>query len=73
MADFDFSQFATIASLMSGNKDQGALFPASDAQDVRDGATHIPGEVTDARRRGETVIYNRADKEWTLPDGTVVT
>jgi hypothetical protein len=48
------------------------MVPASDAQDFRDGARYIPGEVTIARRNGERVTFDASAHKWTMPDGTVI-
>jgi len=50
-----------------------SIVPDGDAEDLRNGATHIPGSVTDARRVGRTVTFTKAgsrkDWYWTLPNG----
>ncbi len=63
--------FGFLANAMGGGGDIGQAFPASDAQDLMDGADYIPGEVTIARRIGESVKYDRHAKTWTFADGTV--
>lgn len=72
MSDNFLYAFGVIENAMGGGGDVGQSFPASDVQDLADGADYIPGEVTIARRAGRTVSYNRVAKAWTLPDGTVI-
>ena len=44
------------------------LFPAGDVEDMAQGATHIPSEVTDARRAGQQVSYVLAHcRYWQIP------
>ena len=55
-----------------------SLFPKQDAEDLLAGAERIPGEVTEARRRGERVILIRNGKSpsgwfWQMPDGSKIT
>mgnify|MGYP003393584147 CR=1 FL=1 len=66
----DFGQFATIAALLSGGRNVGAMFPIDDATDIRNGARYIPGDVTMARRAGKRVLFDAEKHEWTLPDGS---
>ena len=47
-------------------------FPTADSNDLSNGAGSIPGEVTDARRKGEKVVYNKNTKTWTFKDGSTV-
>ena len=48
----------------------GSLFPAADVDDLAQGAAHIPGDVTDARRSGHLVNYVLAHcRYWHLPSG----
>jgi len=59
-------------ALGGGNKD--SIIPEDDIYDMHRGAQSIPGEVTDARRRGETVRYINPTEglpngEWIMPDG----
>ncbi len=55
---------------------RGNMFPQSDAEDMCKGARSIPGLVTDARRRGETVQFNTDCENspccwyWKFQDGT---
>jgi hypothetical protein len=57
-----------------GNK--GAIVPQGDINDMMDGATWIPSEVTLARRAGKTVVFNydvqQGEWYWKMPDGTQV-
>lgn len=71
----DHSMFGMLISALGGGGDKGNMFPQSDADDMGKGARFIPGEVTDARRRGETVEFN-TDCEtspccwfWRMPNG----
>ena len=70
----NFAEMLMTIALMDGGKNKGASVPIDDAVDAQKGATHIPGEVTDARRRDERVVFNtigdKSDWFWTLPDGT---
>ena len=49
--------FGLLINAMSGGRDQGSIFPRSDAEDMSRGARFIPGEVTLARRDGQTVDF----------------
>lgn len=74
MADDDFAAFLTLISSL-GN--QGAhIVPPADAEDTQYGATHIPSEVTDARRAGKMVHFVReGSKEnwyWEMPEGNKI-
>lgn len=61
MSDRDDSDllagFGSLINAMGGGGDRGNMFPQSDADDLRHGARFIPGEVTDARRKGEVVNF----------------
>jgi hypothetical protein len=52
----------------------GGPFPSGDALDLRAGAGYIPGEVTDARRRGTQVTFVQQCSPccwyWQMPDGS---
>lgn len=58
--------------VFGGGGNAGALFPVDDAADFAKGARYIPGEVTDARRLGQRVVFDPDEHRWTLPDGTMV-
>lgn len=66
--------FGALVNMMSGGGDRGNIFPQSDADEMRNGARFIPGQVTEARRRGETVTFTQECGKccwfWELPDGT---
>ena len=68
--------FAMFANALSGGGDMGCSFPRSDAEDLRNGARYIPGEVTFARRRGEHVRFVQdGDPDtwhWVLEDGSII-
>ena len=64
--------FAAMASLISGGGNEGAVFPIDDATDFANGARYSPGEVTDARRRGERVIFDADAHQWRMPDGELI-
>ena len=55
---------------------QSSLIPRGDVEDLQNGASFIPSEVTDARRRGERVVFvqagPRARWHWRFADGTTV-
>ena len=68
----DMAAFALLAAALDGGKDAGAAMPILDATDFAQGAKYIPSEVTMARRNGEHVNYNKHDKNWTMPDGKIV-
>lgn len=70
--EFSMAAFGMMVNAMGGGGDFGQMFPASDAQDFADGARYIPGEVTLARRRGETVTFDRMAHQWTMPDGSKI-
>ncbi|MBI4185794.1 hypothetical protein HY524_01965 [Candidatus Berkelbacteria bacterium] len=56
-----------------GDPDRGRTFPKSDSNDLLNGATHIPGEVTDARRSGQKVKFvtdgPKSQWYWLMPNG----
>jgi len=43
--------------------------PVDDLADMREGAETIPYEVTDARREGKIVMFDKTNKRWKMPDG----
>lgn len=61
--------FAAMGALLSGGSNAGAIFPADDASDFANGARYIPGEVTDARRLGQRVVFDAEAHQWRLPNG----
>lgn len=70
----DLTAFLSLVSALDG---QGAhIVPPADAEDMRNGAARIPGEVTDARRLGQTVKFvqtgAREDWYWEMPDGAKI-
>lgn len=66
--------FGALVNALSGGGDRGNIFPQSDSDELRQGARFIPGGVTDARRRGETVTFTQNCGPccwyWEFPDGT---
>lgn len=66
MFDDPVAFFSIVSAMKPG------LVPPEDAQDLRDGSGHVPGKVTIARREGGLVIYDRAAKTWTMPNGDIV-
>lgn len=70
--DHTLASFLAAAALLSGGKNEGAIVPVDDATDALNGARHIPGEVTLARRRGERVVFHPERHVWTMPDGREV-
>jgi len=62
---------AGFMALVSGINPR--IMPPDDAKDVADGATHIPYEVTDARRAGMIVTFVREGAKpkwyWQFPNG----
>ena len=46
--------------------------PQDDVIDFTQGATHIPSEVTIARREGKKIIYHPTQNKWEMPDGSFV-
>jgi hypothetical protein len=67
----DLDAFLTLISCLGG---KGAnIVPPADAADTRNGATHIPPEVTDARRNGKIINFirqgSRVEWYWQMPDG----
>lgn len=71
----DLAAFLGMVNSLKDGKGK-TLVPDADLADVENGATEIPGEVTDARRRGETVTFvqNRPREQWhwQMPDGSRV-
>lgn len=70
-------ELAGFLSLVSAFKQDGAkIVPPADAQDMQNGAKRIPGEVTDARRAGETCTFHSighmSQWYWEMPDGSHV-
>ena len=59
--------FLTLVSAMNPN-----IVPRADAEDSMAGATDIPSEVTDSRRRGKQVAFvqkgERKNWYWVLPN-----
>lgn len=57
-----------------GDPNIGALVPGTDVEDMIRGARYVPGEVTEARRRGETVefITGGSQWHWVMPDGSLI-
>ncbi len=53
---------------------KGAVIPDDDIKDLMEGATQIPDEVTEARRKGEKVQFVSACSpscwHWVMPDDT---
>ena len=78
MNDHDNSRyigaFGTLINALGGGGDRGNSFPASDADEMMNGARFIPGEVTLARRRGEQVQFvqncGMCCWYWEMSDGT---
>jgi len=66
--------FGLLVNAMSGGGDHNAAFPRSDAEDMSCGARFIPGEVTLARRAGQTVRFISSCASccwyWEMPDGS---
>lgn len=68
--------FGMLANALGGGGDKGASFPRSDAEDFSRGVKFVPGEVTVARRAGETVEFHTPCQSstccwyWQMPDGT---
>ena len=66
--------FGALISAMGGGGDAGNPFPQSDADDFQKGARFIPGEVTLARRAGESIQFVQSCPgqccwHWELPNG----
>lgn len=53
----ELGAFGALISAMGGGGDAGNMFPQSDADDLRQGCRFIPGNVTVARRGGQTVRF----------------
>lgn len=68
----DMAAFGMMVNASEGGGDMGRFFPQSDAADFANGARYIPGEVTMARRRGQTVQFDRVAHQWTMPDGSKI-
>jgi hypothetical protein len=71
----DVAAFGLLANTMfDGGSDRGATFPRSDAEDMSRGARFIPGQVTLARRKGQTVDFvsdcGLCCWYWQMPDGS---
>jgi hypothetical protein len=69
MSNSIFDDFNLFAQLMNGLNPE--IMPDGDAQDFTNGATYIPGEVTDKRRNGERIIYIPEHKIWKDEQGKV--
>lgn len=69
---FTMDEKGNLCRLNYVEGDSDALFPMSDVSDFNKGARYIPGQVTDARRRGEHVQFNPEKHQWTMPDGTKI-
>lgn len=62
-------------ALFGKGGDRGEAFPRSDAEDLSRGLRFIPGEVTVARRAGDTVFFQQSCMHpccwyWQFPDGS---
>jgi hypothetical protein len=69
--------FGALVAAMGGGGDTGSAFPQSDADDFAYGARFVPGEVTEARRKGEKVEFihtctNACCWYWKFSDGTQI-
>lgn len=53
----DLAALGFLGNALGGGGDVGQLFPQSDAEDRSRGLRFIPGEVTLARREGESSVY----------------
>jgi len=64
--------FMMLVSALTG----GTIVPEADAIDFRNGAKHIPDQITDARRAGQIVPFTQEGQQsewfWTLPGGEKV-
>jgi hypothetical protein len=75
-SEIDMStSFGFLANAMGGGGDRGQVFPRSDAEDMSRGLRFIPGEVTEARRKGEAVSFQEpchhpCCKYWQFQDGS---
>jgi hypothetical protein len=72
----NFGDFGLLINALGGGGNKGNAFPKDDAIDLRNGATYIPYEVTDARREGKEVVFmqigEKKDWYWQMPDGTKI-
>lgn len=53
----DIAAFGFLINALGGGGNKGSVFPENDANDFFKGARFIPGEVTLARRAGQTVDF----------------
>jgi hypothetical protein len=72
---FGFLINALDGGIENDNGDKGQAYPRSDAEDFSRGLRFVPGEVTEARRRGERIPFvdqhcgNPCCWYWQFPDG----
>lgn len=64
----DLTRLGLLVNAMGGD----SCFPKDDVIDLASGASYIPAEVTEARIKGEKVVYNRTKQEWIMPDKSIV-
>jgi hypothetical protein len=55
----EIALFGFFANALGGGGDKGQSFPRSDAEDLSRGLRYIPGEVTEARRNGDLVLFEQ--------------
>lgn len=74
--DDDFGGLmAVFGALVGGTPGGRNTFPPADTEDFAQGVRFIPGEVTEARRRGQEVrfVHDCVSKNcwyWQMPDGS---
>lgn len=69
----EINEDALFGMLVGSTPFGRVLFPPADAEDLANGARFIPGDVTDARRKGQTVTFIQegdTDWYWIMPDGS---
>ena len=68
----NLGDFGMFVNAFSGGGNTGNVFPEDDAIDFRNGAKHIPDQVTTARQSGERVTFYPSEHKWKMPDGSFV-
>lgn len=71
--DFDVFFLTVVVDNSKKNLDGAVFVPEDDTIDFMNGAKYIPTEVTDARRKGQQVIFHQKlgmqNWYWEMPDG----
>lgn len=74
--DDSLAAFLGVVNAHAKTTGHASLVPDEDVADLESGASYIPDQVTDARRRGETVTFVQncpvEQWRWEMPDGSTI-